>query len=181
LLARFSCRRLEGEIIRDAMLAVSDSLDFRVGGPGIRPPLPPEMIKTLLHKQWEVTQDTTQHQRRSIYVFARRNLRFPVFDAFDRPAANASCDRRNESTTATQSLLLLNSKDSLQLADRLASSCRAAGDLPTAVDQAFLRCFGRPITEQEREWILPKLIQGEMTLRDVCLSLFNASEFIYVD
>ena len=181
LLARFSRRRLEGEIIRDAMFAVSDSLDLRVGGPGVRPPLPPEMVKTLLHRQWEVTKDTTQHRRRSIYVFARRNLRFPIFDAFDRPAANVSCDCRNESTTATQSLLLLNSNDSLQLANRLAEICKSTNDVTAAVNQAFLRCFGRPMSADERDMIALPLQRGEMKLGEVCLSLFNANEFIYID
>src|SRR5690606_3207961 len=40
LLSRFPRRRLEGEIVRDAMYAVSESLDRRMGGPGVRPPLP---------------------------------------------------------------------------------------------------------------------------------------------
>src|SRR5204863_9058699 len=46
-------RRLEGEAIRDAMLAASGQLDFRRGGPGVMPPLPEELTKTLLPNQWK--------------------------------------------------------------------------------------------------------------------------------
>ena len=99
-LSWFPRRRLEGEMVRDAILSISESLNEEMGGPGVRPPLPIEMKKTLLRNQWEVTDDLNQHLRRSVYVFARRNLRYPLFAAFDRPAANKSCARRQTSVTA---------------------------------------------------------------------------------
>jgi hypothetical protein len=142
--SRFPRRRLEGEFVRDSMLAVAGLLDERMGGPGVRPPLPDELRSTLLRGQWDVTEEQSQHYRRSIYVFARRNLRYPIFDVFDRPDANQSCPRRYESTTAPQSLLLLNSEFSWEMADQLArrvwtpeikgenASLREAGD-PTGL------------------------------------------------
>ncbi|MEJ7594454.1 MAG: DUF1549 and DUF1553 domain-containing protein [Planctomycetaceae bacterium] len=99
-LSRFPRHRLQGEVIRDTMLSVAGILNRKTGGPGVRPPLPIELSSTLLKDQWNVTEDTSEHNRRSIYIFARRNLRFPIFEAFDRPAANESCSRRNVSTTA---------------------------------------------------------------------------------
>jgi hypothetical protein len=62
------------------------------------------------------------HYRRSIYVFARRNLRYPLFDVFDRPDAGASCAQRNRSTTAIQSLQMLNSELSNRCATALQQS-----------------------------------------------------------
>ena len=47
LLARFPRRRLAAESIRDAMLAANESLNHEAGGPGVRPPLPKELIQTL--------------------------------------------------------------------------------------------------------------------------------------
>ena len=119
-LSRYPRRRLEGEVIRDTMLAAGGILNRKTAGPGIRPPLPEELLATLLHKQWEVTGDKSEHYRRSIYVFARRNLRYPIFEVFDRPSGNASCSQRGNSTTAPQSLHLLNSRFSLEMAERLA-------------------------------------------------------------
>ncbi len=109
-------QRLEAETIRDAMLAASGGLSPRRGGPGIRPPLPPEVTVTLLKNQWVVSGDEEDHRRRGIYLFVRRNLRYPLFDVFDRPDTNASCPRRHESTTATQALAMFNSEFSLACA-----------------------------------------------------------------
>lgn len=52
-LSRFPRRRLAGESIRDAMLAASDTLDARTHGPGVMPPLPKELVETLLKNQWQ--------------------------------------------------------------------------------------------------------------------------------
>ena len=122
LLSRFPRKRLDGESLRDAMLASSESLNRRMGGPGVRPPLPPELKQTLLRGQWDESPQR-EHYRRSIYVFARRNLRYPIFEVMDRPDANATCPRRSQSTTAPQALLLFNSPLSLDAAKRLAGYC----------------------------------------------------------
>ena len=55
--------------------------------------------------------NSADHQRRSIYIFARRNLRFPFLEVFDAPDSNLSCPERGRSTTAPQSLTLLNSDE----------------------------------------------------------------------
>jgi hypothetical protein len=115
-----SPRRLDGEAIRDAMLSAAGLLVSDHSGPGVMPPLPPELTGTLLKGQWLESPDEADHYRRSLYIFARRNLRYPIFEAFDRPDANASCAVRSRSTTAPQSLLLFNSEFSLLAARHLA-------------------------------------------------------------
>ena len=155
-LSRYPRRRLDGESIRDAMLLAADRINLTMGGPGVRPPLPDELVQTLLRNQWQVTQDRQQHDRRSVYVFARRNLRYPIFEVFDRPSANASCAIRGESTTAPQSLHLLNSRFSLELAQSMAAALttehEARGDQSqdALITAAFRRCLGRRPTSQER-------------------------------
>lgn len=191
LLARFPRRRLAGEAVRDTLHSVSGMLNRQAGGPGTMPPLPPEMLRTLLKNQWKTTQQQSQHYRRSIYVFARRNLRYPIFEAFDRPDANASCDCRTESTTANQSLLMLNSTESHSAARRLAEhSLAQAGTTLDAAALAFFRCFGRPIQNDEHELIQefltpaanqPTTAQATEDLIGVCLGFINANEFIYID
>ncbi len=67
----FPSKRLEGETLRDAMLAVSESLNRTMGGESVMPPLPPEMANTLLKGQWKTSANLADHARRSIYIFAR--------------------------------------------------------------------------------------------------------------
>jgi hypothetical protein len=192
--------RLEGEAIRDAMLAAADRLSTRHGGPGVRPPLPPEVTVTLLKDQWRVAEDEEDHRRRSVYLFVRRNLRYPLFDVFDRPDTNASCPARHESTTGTQSLVLFNSEFSLDCARALAAAITKdpAAPLSAQIRAAYVRVVSREPSEEEirlAEQFLNrqrKLLADEKrkhgatddaaaALADFCLALFNASEFVYVD
>src|SRR5262249_8103387 len=157
--------------------------------------------------QWQVTPDSDEHRRRSVYLFVRRNLRYPLFDVFDRPDTNASCPQRHESTTATQSLTLLNSAFSLECAEKLAAALRAAavGSDPQQIALAYLRLYGRRATEDDirlakeflerQQTILLRKqssdransadIQDLAAIRkaalvDLCLALMNASEAIFL-
>ena len=211
LLARFPRRRLSGEIVRDAMLASAGVLNSEQGGPGVMPPLPNELVGSLLRNQWKVNESPDQHDRRSIYIFARRNLRFPVFEAFDRPDANASCARRNRSTTALQSLLMINSEFSQQAARRLAGYLlrHADDDSDAQIELAFRQVYIRPPSTDElaasrayldrqrellaaekrpeKQLALPQPsgsstdLYSAAALVDFCLALYNSSEFVYVD
>jgi hypothetical protein len=182
-LSRFPRQRLSGEVIRDVMLSVGGKLNRKTGGPGVRPPLPAELRSTLLKDQWNVTEDTAEHDRRSIYVFARRNLRFPIFEAFDRPAANQSCSRRNVSTTAPQSLHLLNSEFSFRTAEQIAERIlegKVASE--QQIETAFTRVLNRrPTTgelEDARRFIANS---GDQALTQLCLALLNSNEFVFID
>lgn len=179
-LSRQSRRRLDGEAIRDSFLAVSGRLNREAGGPGVRPPLPQEVAATLLRGQWEVTPDEAAHRRRSIYIFARRNLRYPIFEAFDRPDGNLACSRRDRSTTAPQSLMLLNSEFSLASAKALAARVAEESEDPVArIDAVYNRLLARSPTAREREVGLAFLTTGSFV--DYCLTLLNTNEAIYVD
>jgi hypothetical protein len=216
LLAQFPRRRLDGEAIRDAMLAAAGLLDRQAGGPGVMPPLPTELTGTLLGGQWKNDPSEASHYRRSIYLFTRRNLRYPIFDTFDRPDANASCPARSVSTTALQSLQMVNSEFALLCARHLAGAAEARGQRSEAsgergaapVEWLVRRVFGRDATKQETQLLNEFLTRQTDLLRregreptalalpiggdshdpyaaaalvDLCLALFNASEFVYVD
>lgn len=184
--SRFPRYRLEGEAVRDSLLAVSGLIQLQSGGPSVRPPLPAELTSTLLKGQWQSSEARADHMRRSIYVFARRNLRYPLFEVFDRPDAVASCPRRDRSTTALQSLHMLNGDLTLECAQHLlqrwqnfclnasgASICNASGQR-----WLFLNVLGRPPSEGELE-LLGTIRQDEGLA--VCVALLNTSEFLYVD
>ena len=84
-------------------------------------PVDQEMVN-LLYKpsQWQVTKDPAEHNRRSIYLIAKRNLRLPFLEVFDQPDLQTSCFHRASSTHAPQALELLNGTFSNQLADTFA-------------------------------------------------------------
>lgn len=191
LLSRYPRWRLEGEAIRDAILAASGQINLKTGGPGVRPPLPQELVGTLLKNQWNVTEDSAEHFRRSVYVFARRNLRYPIFEVFDRPSANSSCSSRGVSTTAPQSLHLLNSHFTHDMSQRMAKSMiNEHSTTDSRIEQAFLRCLGRTPQSEERSMVRTYFAasgqdsHGEIQveqLAHLCLSLFNCNEFVVVD
>ncbi|MES2791507.1 MAG: DUF1549 and DUF1553 domain-containing protein [Planctomycetota bacterium] len=81
LYGRFDRHRLDAESLRDSLLSVSGLLNYRMGGPGIRPELPPKVKG----RDWVVTPEVAERQRRSIYILAKRNLPFP-FQPIEVPA-----------------------------------------------------------------------------------------------
>src|SRR6202023_3178688 len=139
-------RRLDGEAIRDALLAVSGRLNPAIGGKSVFPELPAELTRlSSKGKIWPVSTRQEDRDRRSLYVFTRRNLRYPFFEAFDRPDTNASCPRRAVTTIAPQALSLLNGKLALDssraLADRVGRE--AGADNAARVDRAYRLALGR--------------------------------------
>jgi hypothetical protein len=178
LLSRMNRVRLEGEVIRDALLSVSGRLNRTVGGPSVYPPLPPEAPQTA--KGWRTSPDPRDHVRRSVYISARRNLRFPFLEAFDLPDSNLSCPRRERSTTAPQALALLNAGDVTEAAKALAARLeREASDVDGRVRLAYHYCLGRGPTEAETRLARGFLIASPMS--ELCRALFNLNEFVYLD
>ncbi len=186
LLWRARRRRLEGESLRDAMLAVSNRLDNRMRGPSIHPPLPTE---TPGAKNWPADSDRGAGDRRSVYIYVKRNLRFPLFDLFDVPDSNETCARRHVTTNAPQALALLNSQLTRDMARSLARRVMqdSGRDADAAVEQAMWLALGRSPDAQERHTLTEFVNRAgvaadtETALEDVCHALFNLNEFLYVD
>lgn len=156
-------RRLEGEALRDAMLQVAGELSLRMFGPSARPQLP----KDVSSQAWKPDEKEEDQNRRSIYVLAKRNLRYPLFDAFDLPDMHHSCARRPTTITAPQALLLLNSEFSCDRARHWAGRLLAEdGDVDaTLVTRAYKVAFGRAPQEDEiataREFIHAQTAAGD--------------------
>jgi hypothetical protein len=179
-------RRLTGEMLRDNLLQAAGLLNRKQGGPGIMPPLPAELQQTLLKDQWTVHRDASEHDRRSIYVFARRNLRYPMFDAFDRPDAVTACPVRNQSTTAVQSLHLLNSEFSQRVSQTIAASVPADTMDTDGIRLLFDRILHRPPTPEELHESQQFLIASRQDnaaagLSQLALVLLNLNEFLTSD
>ncbi len=205
LLWRFPRERLEGESIRDAALMVSGLLNDKLGGPSVFPELPSGAAKP--RGGWKVSSLEDQ-DRRSVYVFVRRNARYPMLEAFDMPDTHESCGRRNQTITAPQAMSLLNSKVSLDWAEAFAGRIlkQAGADQNRQIESAYRLAFGRKPDGFERDSVqtffakqkllvadrgpagklaLPAYMpQGydpaqAAVLVDFCQMLFNSNEFVY--
>jgi hypothetical protein len=177
LFGRMNRLRLEGEIIRDSLLAVSGRLNRKAGGPSVFPPIPPDAAGA---RDWKASADPADHVRRSVYIFARRNLRFPFLEPFDAPDSNQSCPKREQSTTAPQALALLNADDVSAAAKALAARLeKEAGTIDERVTLAYRLTLGRPPSDTERR--LSREFLAESPLSELCRALFNVNEFVYLD
>ena len=90
------------------MLAVGGNINLTVGGEPIFPFIPKDILTGQYRGKWENTPDGPAAWRRSVYVYRRRSLPYPMFDIFDHPDMNVVAGARNVSTVPTQALTLLN-------------------------------------------------------------------------
>jgi hypothetical protein len=182
LLWHFPRRRLEAEEIRDAMLSVAGELNPKQGGPSIIVPVDQELVN-LLYKpsQWAVTPDPLEHNRRSVYLLAKRNLHLPFMEVFDAPDAQISCPRRESSTHAPQALELMNGDLSNRLAEDLTKRLqREAGPVKLKqIDLAYRLTTGRAPSVKERDLALQFL--RTQPLREFALAMLNLNKFLYVE
>ncbi len=170
--------RLEGEVIRDSLLAISDQMNSSMNGPGVSPPIPKELFAGA--HGWSVSEPKSQHFRRSIFIFARRNLRFPFIEVFDAPDNNFSCAMRERSTTAPQSLTLLNSNEVTAAAKLTARRLKyESTTTEQQVDSAYRLALGRAPTDSEQIMVEKFLINSPFD--EFCRALFNLNEFVYVE
>ena len=124
---------------------------------------------------------------------AKRNLRYPLFEAFDQPDLHQSCPRRAVTVTASQSLAMLNSDLTLELArkwaERLCAEHSTAGD--ELIRAAYRTAYGRDATDAEIKLARSFLADGQNAqsggkpgveaVTGFCHALFNSNEFITVD
>jgi hypothetical protein len=177
LFSRANRRRLEGEAVRDALLAISGRLNPKAGGPGV---VLPAAAKPTGGARAAAVSPGSEHTRRSVYLFARRSVRDPFLEAFDLPDSNLSCPKRERSTTATQSLALLNAGDVTEASSALDGRLtREAGTEEERIEHAYRLTLGRSPTAAERERAAAFL--RESPLSELCRGLFNTSEFVYLD
>jgi hypothetical protein len=229
LLWRYERHRFEGESVRDSMLFVSGLLNPNMGGPGINPPLPPGAgggraggVRPGIAgatggagrgaaRAAAPATDPADGNRRSVYVFLKRNAVYPMLEAFDAPNPQESCSRRFRSVIPSQSLILMNDPLVLEWSRALAGRVLNDGGLSNdqQVDRAYRLALSRLPNTDERAAILDFLRQqttlhAERLARnekppvpaelpagmdparaaafvDFCHTLLNSNEFLYVN
>jgi mono/diheme cytochrome c family protein len=180
---RMPRRRLEGEAIRDSIMAVAGNLDRTVGGPAVHPYIDPALYQSSSKRTWVGKPDSDPSTwRRSVYVFSKRSIPLPFLDVFDRPDSVGSCARRNRSTIAPQALILMNNAFVLMEANKFAERLRKEGGTDPAeqIDRAFQLTLSRKPTPKEREQSLAFLRTGENALTDFSQVMLNLNEFVYI-
>ncbi len=186
LLWRFPPRRLEAEAIRDSALLVAGLLDPRTGGPSVFPPLPGGTPKPI--GGWDLSKSAGDRQRRSVYIFVRRNDPYPMLNAIDFPDTHESCSRRSQTTTAPQALTLLNGSLTAEWSREFATRVTRAGGPVQAkqVEEAYALAYARKPDASETDAALTflarqsKVADGPAALADLCLMLMNSNEFVYL-
>ncbi|MCH2210796.1 MAG: PSD1 and planctomycete cytochrome C domain-containing protein [Fuerstiella sp.] len=187
---RKSLIRLEAEILRDRMLSASEQLNRELFGK----PIPVREDDT-----GQVVVDDTQ-KRRSIYIQQRRTRPVALMKAFDAPVMVTNCDRRQSSTVATQSLMLMNggfvlsqaadlatvaTAEVMTLEQRVANAwqlalCRPPTDVEKEISIRFINEQLAAITAEETK--LPENVTpDQQALADLCQVLLTSNEFLYVD
>jgi hypothetical protein len=177
-------------------------------GPSARPELPAGIDRKMA---WKPDAEPHDRNRRSVYVFAKRNLRYPLLDTFDLPDLHNSCPRRSETTTAPQALSLLNGDFAWHRAQEFGRRLiqEQGGDLGGLVRATWLKALAREPSDEESSAALrflneqsdaiaaagtpesateaePSPSEGldpaqAAAVFDLCHALFNANEFLYVD
>ncbi len=157
------------------------------------------------------TSEGAERNRRSVYVFVRRNTRYPMFESFDMPDTHESCPRRDVTTSPIQALTLLNSAPAMEWAEGLAARVLAAGgaDREVQVATAYRLAYARPpkpedwktafdFLKRHRAIVAARAAAGgklatvsplppgvgavdAATLIDFCHMLINSNEFVYVN
>ncbi|MFG0261595.1 MAG: DUF1553 domain-containing protein, partial [Novipirellula sp. JB048] len=187
---RYDLRRLEAEAIRDAMLALSGTLDHTTGGNIMQ-------YKTREYVFNHTSEDKSEYvtSRRSIYVPVIRNHLYDMFQLFDYTDASVLMGDRNTSTIAPQALFMMNSElvDELTfaIADRM---LQLDADLPSRVNRLYLESYGRPVTAEELSDAGAFISQFQSLYADqaeqmapqrlawqaLCQSIVASNEFVYL-
>jgi mono/diheme cytochrome c family protein len=167
-------RRLEGEAIRDSMLAVSGRLDPTLYGPPVR---------------------EEGGGRRSVYLRVKRSQLLNTMVSFDQPEPLASQGFRPTTTVAPQALILMNNQHvracAQAFAERVGKHCGKNAPARDLLQRAYAAAIGRPPSPDEIEAgsaFLESQSAGATgpagvpteALADFCQVLFETNEFAYL-
>jgi hypothetical protein len=173
-------RRLDAEAVRDSVLAVSGTLDRRMGGPGFEPFSFKDDHSPIYDHSDPARVDTPQVRRRAIYRFIVRSVPNPFMEALDCADPNLNTPVRSQTLTALQALALWNDlfmlRQSQEFAHRLER--QSAGIRPRIV-AAFNLALGREPNRSEVDSLAAYAIKHN--LADACRVLFNTNEFVFID
>ncbi|HJV92101.1 MAG TPA: DUF1549 and DUF1553 domain-containing protein [Azonexus sp.] len=171
LLAQFPRKRLDTEQVRDSLLAASGLLQDKNSGPGVFPPLPDVIYKASARNVpgfWPQTKEAKDHHTRSVYVYVRRSLPYPMLETFDGASPQSPHSRRDVTTTPQQSLTLFNNDLVYEWSKSLAGrAIREAGKSEEAqLDRLYRILYSRAPAKQEKAQALAFLNKHEKVIKE---------------
>ena len=122
LYARGPRIRLGAEQIRDQALAVAGLLSNKMYGPGVMPPQPDGVWKTVYNSAQWVESKGEDRYRRGIYTYLKRTSPYPSFLTFDAGSREVCTIRRTITNTPLQALVTLNDPVYLEASYQLAKN-----------------------------------------------------------
>ena len=188
LFHRANLRRLEGESIRDAILAVSGRLDPTVGGPPV-----PIHLTAFMEGRGRPGQSgpLDGNGRRSLYLEVRRNFLSPFMLAFDQPVPATTVGRRSVSNVPAQALALMNdplvTAEAQRWAERILRDVE--GPAENRIRHLYAQAYARPPSDLELTTatgfldaqLTQETADPKAAWADLCHALLNAKEFFFVD
>ncbi len=186
LYSHFPVRRLEAEVIRDSILAVSSRLDAVQFGQAVA--VSADDAGQIIVKG--------EQQRRSVYLHVRRTQPVALLKSFDAPVMEVNCGKRESSTVATQSLMLMNSNFVLQSSQAFAQRISSDESKPVNEQLAYgwQLAYGRTPTPEERVMAESYLSEqrellesrqhespNKQALTNFAQALLSSNEFLYVE
>jgi hypothetical protein len=165
LLGTFPRRRLDAEQIRDSLLAAGGLLDTSLGGPSVFPPVPGNLNAG---NRWSTSKRQEDYHRRSLYIFTRRSVAYPMLEVFDMASAQQVHSARDVTTTPLQALTLYNSDVAFESSQALAGRVirEAGADEAARLDRLYEILFSRKPDKVERGTLLSFLDEHENVLKE---------------
>ena len=191
LLWRMRLRRLEAEVVRDSILAVSGQLNTAAGGP-------PVLTKVQPDGKVVISAAKQDSSRRSVYLLVRRAYNLSMLTVFDQPLISTTCARRDTSAVPLQSLTMLNDDFVIENARHFAQRLlqQTESDIQAPIRSAFRIALARTpnddeivactaqLASQRKLYLDAGLSQDEsnqQALVELCHTLLNTSEFLYAE
>ncbi len=137
LYARGPRIRLGAEQIRDQALAVAGLLSSKMYGPGVMPPQPDGVWKTVYNDAQWIESKGEDRYRRGVYTYLKRTSPYPSFLTFDAGSREVCTIRRTVTNTPLQALVTLNDPVYLEASYQLAKNTFQAANVDDSIALAY--------------------------------------------
>jgi hypothetical protein len=185
MLARGSRIRLDSEVIRDQVLAISGLLNSEMYGKSVKPPQPADLWKTVSmvsSSTYSFKEDTGDKiYRRSFYTFWKRAMPPPQMTIFDAPTRESCTSRRERTNTPVQALLMMNESQYFQAARHFAQTLLNTQAHDSADSKLLVTAFESITGQLPSDAELSDLLNGLNSFREIYREDLEAARAMTAD